>query len=114
MASGNEVLSELFSEISESDRTAIGRELNVENLEDVVASIGSQGNMAVKPNPAILGALLRKIDPTDEQIWQLVKVGMFEIGFDPSDDADLEVVITFDSSRARDGALPLNDIAIAS
>jgi hypothetical protein len=114
MASASEILAALFSQISEPDRAAIGRELNVENLEDVVASISPQGNMAVKPNPAILSALLRRIDPTDTQISQLVESGVFDTRLDLSAEADLEIVITFDSPRARDGALPLTDITTAS
>ena len=111
MANGSEVLSKLFFQISESDRAAIGSELNV---EDAAASFFPQGNVALKPDPAALAALLRRIDPTDQQISQLFESGIFETGFDLWDESDFEIVVSFDSPRERDGALPLTDIAIAS
>ena len=40
--------------------------------------------------------------------------GIFETGFDLWDESDFEIVVSFDSPRERDGALPLTDIAIAS
>ena len=118
----SEVLRELILELSESDRLEIIREAGIrddrpallrgnaeEGLVEEADSWVTQNGVKILPH------VLRRIDPSDDEMVQLVQSEM--LPFDRSLQAPREFLVRFNHPAMRvapDGGLPLSEVAATS
>jgi len=117
-----EVLRELILELTEPDRLEIIREAGIDDdrpsllLGDAEEGPPEEADSWVTQNGAkILPHLLRRIDPSDEEMVQLVQSGM--LPFDRSLLTPREFLVRFNHPAMRgalDGGLPLSEVAATS
>ena len=117
-----EVLRELILELTEPDRLEIIREAGIDDdrpsllLGDAEEGPAEEADSWVTQNGAkILPHLLRRIDPSDEEMVQLVQSGM--VPFDHSLLEPREFLVRFSHPAMRgalDGGLPLSEVAATS
>ncbi len=118
----SEILRELILELSESDRTEIIREAGIPDDRPALLRGGAEDGPVeeadswVTQNGAkILPHLLRRIDPSDSEMVQLVQSGM--LPFDPNLLEPREFIVRFNHPAMRsapDGGLPLSEVAATS
>jgi hypothetical protein len=118
----SEVLRELILKISEPDRLEIIREAGVlddrpsllrGNAED--GSVEEADSWTIRNGAKILPHLLRRIDPADDEVIQLVQSGM--LPFDSILLEPREFLVRFNHPAMRgavDGGLPLSEVAAIS
>ena len=117
-----EVLRELILELTEPDRLEIIREAGIDDdrpsllLGDAEEGPAEEADSWVTQNGAkILPHLLRRIDPSDEEMVQLVQSGM--VPFDHSLLEPREFLVRFNHPAMRgalDGGLTLSEVAATS
>ena len=118
----SEVLRELILELTEPDRLEIIREAGVaDDRPSLLRGEAEQGPVEeadswVTQNGAkILPHLLRRIDPSDDEMVQLVRGGM--LPFDRTQLEPREFLVRFSHPAMRgalDGGLPLSEVAATS
>src|SRR5271169_655466 len=118
----NEVLRELILKLTEPDRLELIREAEIsDDRPSLLRGEAQQGSVEeadswVTQNGAkILPHLLRRIDPSDEEMLQLVQSGM--LPFDRSLLEPREFLVRFSHPAMRsalDGGLPLSEVAATS
>ncbi len=118
----SEVLRELILELTEPDRLEIIREAGIRDDRpsllrgDAEDGLLEEADSWVTQNGAkILPHLLRRIDPSDDEMVQLVQSGM--LPFDRSLLEPREFLVRFNHPAMRgalDGGLPLSEIAATS
>ncbi|MGD0290906.1 MAG: hypothetical protein ABSC63_14775 [Candidatus Binataceae bacterium] len=118
----NEVLRELILKLTEPDRLEIIREAGVSDYRpallcgDAEDGDREEADSWVTQNGAkILPHLLRRIDPSDDEMLQLVQSGM--LPFDRSLLQAREFLVRFNHPAMRaalDGGLPLSEVAATS
>src|SRR5260370_38778082 len=118
----SEVLRELILELTEPDRLEIIREAGIrDDRASLLRGDADEGPLEeadswVTQNGAkILPHLLRRIDPSDNEMVQLVQSGM--LPFDRSLLESREFLVRFNHSAMRlapDGGLPLSEVAATS
>ncbi len=117
-----EVLRELILELSEPDRLEIMREAGVsDDRPPLLRGDAEEGpveeadSWVTQNGPRILPHLLRRIDPSDDEMVQLVQSGM--LSFDRSLLEPREFLVRFNHPAMRgavDGGLPLSEVAATS
>ena len=118
----SEVLRELIIRLSEQDRLEIIREAEISDdrpsllCGDTEEGLPEEADSWVTQNGAkILPHLLRRIDPSDNEIVELVQGGM--LPFDRSLLEPREFLVRFNHPAMRgavDGGLPLSEVAATS
>jgi len=118
----SEVLRELILELTEPDRLEIIRQAGIRDdrpsllhgdAED--GDVEEADSWATKNGAGILPHLLRRIDPSDDEIVALVQSGM--LAFDRSLLEPREFLVRFNHPAMRtavDGGLPLSEVAASS
>ena len=117
-----EVLRELILELTETDRLEIIREAGISDDRpallqgDADEALSEEVDSWVTQNGArILPHLLRRIDPSDDEMVQLVQSEM--VSFDRSLQESREFLVRFNHPAMRvalNGGLPLSEVAAAS
>ncbi|MGO9607651.1 MAG: hypothetical protein ACLQAT_30340 [Candidatus Binataceae bacterium] len=117
-----EVLRELILELTEPDRLEIIREAGINDDRpallrgDVDEALVEEADSWVTQNGAkILPHLLRRIDPSDDEMVQLVRNGM--VSFDRNLQESREFLVRFNHPAMRvalDGGLQLSEVAATS
>ena len=117
-----EVLRELILELTEPDRLEIIREAGIgDDRPSLLRGDAEQGSAeeadswATKNGTKILPHLLRRIDPSDEEMVQLVQSGI--LPFDRSLLEPRKFLVRFKHPAIRgalDGGLPLSEVAATS
>ena len=118
----NEVLREILLKLTEPDRIEIIREAGISDYRpallcgDAEEGDREEADSWVTQNGAkILPHLLRRIDPSDDEMLQLVQSGM--LPFDRSLLKAREFLVRFNHPAMRaalDGGLPLSEVAATS
>src|ERR1700736_501272 len=118
----SEVLRELILELTEPDRLEIVREAGISDDRpsllrgDAEEGLVEEADSWVTQNGAkILPHLLRRIDPSDDEMVQLVQSEMLPL--DPSLLEPREFLVRFNHPAMRgavDGGLPLSEVAATS
>src|SRR5271155_193554 len=119
----SEVLREIILELSEADRLEIIREAGIADDRpallrgdaDDEALLEEADSWVTQNGAKILPHLLRRIDPSDDEMVQLVQSEM--LPFDRSLQASRERLVRFNHPAMRvalDGGLPLSEVAATS
>jgi hypothetical protein len=117
----SEVLRELILELSEPDRLEIIREAGIgDDRPSLLRGDAEEGpeeadSWVTQNGAKILPHLLRRIDPSDDEVVQLVQSGM--LPFDRSLLEPREFLVRFNHPAMRgalDGGLPLSEVAATS
>src|SRR5579859_3026469 len=118
----SEVLRELILKISEPDRLEIIREAGVfDDRPPLLRGSAEDGPLeeadswVTQNGPKLLPHLLRRIDPADDEVIQLVQSGM--LPFDSNLLEPREFLVRFNHPAMRgavDGGLPLSEVAATS